>query len=218
MLDTHFPRVPGDVGNAKTWPFAVDFEIVSGVGVKQAVRDLDYASLEPLFVDAMQRLEGRGAAMITTSCGFLILLQNALQAAARVPVFTSSLLSVPLIASGFAPGRKVGILTFEAASLQASHFAAAGVDASGVVVAGMEGTAFHKTIAEDLDTLDVEQARRDHVAVASNMVSDHPEVAAFVLECTNMPPYAAAIRAAIGLPVYDITTLVRAIAGFTGTT
>ena len=35
-----------------------------------------------------------------------------------------------------------------------------------------------------------------------------PEIAAIVLECTNMPPYADAVRAATGLPVHDITTLI----------
>ena len=25
MLETEFPRIPGDIGNATTWPFPVDF-------------------------------------------------------------------------------------------------------------------------------------------------------------------------------------------------
>ena len=28
MLDTKFPRVPGDIGNARTWPFPVKYYIV----------------------------------------------------------------------------------------------------------------------------------------------------------------------------------------------
>jgi Asp/Glu/hydantoin racemase len=40
------------------------------------------------------------------------------------------------------------------------------------------------------------------------MVSEHPEVGAIVLECTNMPPYAAAIQKEIDLPIFDIYTLV----------
>jgi len=29
-----------------------------------------------------------------------------------------------------------------------------------------------------------------------------------VLECTNMPPYAAALQAEVGLPVYDIYSMI----------
>jgi Asp/Glu/hydantoin racemase len=41
------------------------------------------------------------------------------------------------------------------------------------------------------------------------MLEAHPEIGAIVLECTNMPPYRADIQAATGVPVFDITTLVR---------
>ena len=40
------------------------------------------------------------------------------------------------------------------------------------------------------------------------MVSRHPDIGAIVLECTNMPPYAFALREALGLPVYDIYSLI----------
>ena len=76
------------------------------------------------------------------------------------------------------------------------------------MIAGLEGTSFHATIALDLDALDEERARQDHVDIARRLIAQHPEIEAFVLECTNMPPYASAIREATGLPVYDITTLI----------
>jgi Asp/Glu/hydantoin racemase len=43
------------------------------------------------------------------------------------------------------------------------------------------------------------------------MLDAHPEIGAIVLECTNMPPYRADIQTATGLPVFDITTLVRMV-------
>ena len=46
------------------------------------------------------------------------------------------------------------------------------------------------------------------VAAALRLAHRHPELGAIVLECTNMPPYAEAVRAATGLPVHDITTLI----------
>jgi len=47
--------------------------------------------------------------------------------------------------------------------------------------------------------------------VARRLVEGHPEIGALVLECTNMPPYRADIQSATGLPVFDITTLVRMV-------
>lgn len=208
VLDTSFPRIPGDAGNPATWPFPVDLEIVRGADVDTVVRHTQSSRLEPLFVDAARKLEGRGVNLITTVCGFLILLQDSLQAAVTVPVLTSSLLQVPWISALLGARAKIAILTFERPSLTPGHLWAAGINPSRVVIAGLEGTSFHATISEDLDVLDVERAREDHIRVARALVDEHPEVEAFVLECANMPPYASAIREATGLPVYDITTLI----------
>jgi Asp/Glu/hydantoin racemase len=43
------------------------------------------------------------------------------------------------------------------------------------------------------------------------MISHYPEVGAIVLECTNMPPHAAAIQQEIGLPIFDIYTFVNMV-------
>lgn len=208
MLKTTFPRIAGDVGNAETWPFPVQYKVVEGTSAESIVRRLDPQRFLQPFVDGARELEAMGVGCITTGCGFLILLQGQLQAAVGVPVLTSSLLQVPWVAAWLPPQKKIGILTFEADSLTAAHLAAASIDPARVRVRGLQGTAFHKTILEDLDTLDVEQARDDHVDVAVQLVEDHPDVGALVLECTNMPPYASAIREATGLPVFDLTTMV----------
>ena len=50
------------------------------------------------------------------------------------------------------------------------------------------------------DLASVDRQRRD-------LVARHSEVGAIVLECTNMPPYAAALREAVGLPVHDIYSM-----------
>jgi len=107
----------------------------------------------------------------------------------------------------------VGIMTVDRGSLGPRHFAGAGITEDvPIVVAGMErGHAFTQVILENELELDVDAARREHVAVARELVERHPEVGVIVLECTNMPPYAAAIREATGRPVFDITTLVRMV-------
>ena len=40
------------------------------------------------------------------------------------------------------------------------------------------------------------------------LVSEHPEVRALLFECVDLPPYAHAVQEAVGLPVFDMTTLI----------
>jgi hypothetical protein len=42
---------------------------------------------------------------------------------------------------------------------------------------------------------------------AMRLVERRPDLLTIVLECTNMPPYADAVRQASGREVFDITTL-----------
>lgn len=63
-------------------------------------------------------------------------------------------------------------------------------------------------ILDDEIALDVKKSTEEMVRVARRMVSEHAEVGAIVLECTNMTPYAAAIQKETGLPIFDIHTLV----------
>jgi Asp/Glu/hydantoin racemase len=57
----------------------------------------------------------------------------------------------------------------------------------------------------------VETARDEHVRVARRLAAEHPDLGAIVLECTNMPPYAADIQRATGVPVFDVISLVRLV-------
>jgi hypothetical protein len=82
MLDTVFPRPPGDVGHAATWPVPVHFRIVRGATSRRVVQRPDELLLEA-FIDAARELEATGVRAITTSCGFLALYQRELASACR---------------------------------------------------------------------------------------------------------------------------------------
>ncbi len=209
MLQSQFPRIPGDAGNASTWPFPVSYRIVADATPETVVRRLAESDFLESFTTAARELEAEGAAVVTTNCGFLILYQEQIQAELHVPFLSSSLLQVPWLQSLMPPGRCVGILTVERASLTAAHLAAAGLEPD-VPVVGMEETGGHflNMIVTDAPELDVQRARDEHVAAARLLQRRHPDVGAIVLECTNMPPFAADIARATGLPVHDITTFV----------
>ena len=41
------------------------------------------------------------------------------------------------------------------------------------------------------------------------LVQRHPDIESLVLECTNLPPYAAAVQRATGRPVHHLMTFVH---------
>ena len=107
MLNTVFPRPAGDIGNAATWPFPVRYRVVSAAIPERVVQRPDDALLAA-FVEAARERESEGVRAITTSCGFLALYQRELTAAVSVPVATSSLLQVPMIARTLPASRMIG--------------------------------------------------------------------------------------------------------------
>src|SRR2546422_10194565 len=74
MLDTRFPRIPGDMGNAATFPFPVRYERVSGADPDLVVRR-GAAGLLPAVVGGAQRLRGEGGGAITPQRGVLLQVQ-----------------------------------------------------------------------------------------------------------------------------------------------
>jgi hypothetical protein len=196
MLDTRFPRVPGDIGLADSFRFDVRYRTVQGASPERVVRRADAALLQP-FVDAALALCSEGAGAIATSCGFLSLWQRELQAALPVPVWSSSLLKLREL-------RHPGVVTVEARSLSEAHLMAAGADPATPVEGLRDGCPLQRTLIEDLPDLDVAEAARDTVEAAQRLVAQSPWVTDIVLECTNLPPYAAAVREATGLPVHDV--------------
>lgn len=202
VLDTRFPRPPGDIGCEETWTRA-DIpslrRVVPGASARRVVQEQDPALLGP-FIDAARALADDGARLITTSCGFLAGWQAELQAAVPVPVITSSLLQC-------ADLPQPGIVTFDASSLNPSLLRKAGVPVGTPVQGLAPGCELQSRILSDDTVLDLAQARRDVVEAARQMVSQHPQVQTVVLECTNMPPYRAAVEQATGRPVHDLETL-----------
>lgn len=200
MLDTRFPRPPGDIGHPATFGAPPLVAVVRGASPRRVVRERDPALLAP-FIAAGRRLVDAGATAITTSCGFLVLFQRELQAALPVPVWTSSLLLLPELG-------RAGVVTVDAEALGADHLRAAGADAATPVEGLAPGCAFQRTLIDDLPTLDAADAERQVVAAAERLLRRAPALDDIVLECTNMPPYADAVRRVTGRRVHDITTLI----------
>ena len=203
MLQTRFPRPLGDIGHAGTFGFEVRQRVVRGATPERVVRGSDPAMLQP-FIAAAAELVAEGCAAISTSCGFLARWQRELQAALPVPVWSSALLQ---LAEQQRLQRRCGVITIEAASLGAAHLQAVGADPATPVEGITPGSPLHRTLLQDLPTLDETDARTQVLAAAQRLRARHADIDTLVLECTNLPPYAPALRQATGLQVLDVVTL-----------
>ena len=203
MLEARFPRIPGDMGNAATWPFPVLYRVVKGATPKRVVED-QATGLLAAFLDAAKGLVELGADGITTNCGFLSLYQREIAAHVGVPVATSSLMQAPFIQCLLPPGKRVGIVTISAASLTSRHLKEAGADPTTPFVGTDRGREFTRAILGNEATLDVAAAEQDILDAGQALVDTHADIGAVLLECTNMAPYARALREHLGLPVFDI--------------
>jgi len=209
MLDTQFPRIKGDIGNPDTFDFKVIYECVAGATAKRVVQQSDPALLQP-FIAAAKKLEQRGVKMIATSCGFLAMFQNELNAAVSVPVLSSSLLQLHSAKIMISDKQRVGIMTVSADSLSEKHFSALGASYQEHPIIGLNpDSEFASVFLNNKLSLDQQQCTQEMVACAKQFVQQHPDIGAIVLECTNMPPYAQALREATNLPIFDVVTMLN---------
>lgn len=208
MLEARFPRIPGDMGNATTWPFPVLYKVVRGASPEKVVLKGAEGLLQD-FLDAAAELVSQGAEAITTNCGFLSLFQRELAAHVGVPVATSALIQVPWVQATLPPGQRVGVITVSGSSLTPRHMEAAGVPLDTPFVGTECGREFFRVlILGEKEDMDVARAEQDILEAGRTLMQSHPDIGAIVLECTNMPPYAAALREALDVPIYDIYSLI----------
>lgn len=209
MLDTAFPRVKGDAGNAESYSFPTKIRRIPKANALDIVQaDGPSRTLLPDFKTAALELEREGAVGLVSTCGFLVHFQKEIAAAVRVPTMVSSLSLYPMLCAAFAL-RPIGILTASAESLRCGGLQAAHIDPEQVRIAGFETCrAFSEAILTNKPSqpavFDTQAISAFAVAQAEAIVETDPNVACFLLECGNLPPYAAAIRAATGRPVFSI--------------
>ncbi len=205
VLDTQFPRIAGDAGNPDTFPFPVLLDRLEGIGPQMAVREAGrQEELVDRLAEATERLVARGADGIATTCGFLALVQRELAARSSVPVATSSLLQVPVVERLLPRGRRVGIITAEARSLTSAHLEAVGVSPDTPIAGMPEGGSFAHTFLDNNVAFDRRAVQEEVVQAGRQLVRDHADIGAIVLECANLPPYARTLHEALKLPVYDV--------------
>lgn len=203
---------PGALCAPSTFPFPVKRLTVPGANAKSIVNG--DPSLKVAYIQAAQRLASEGVTAITTNCGFSAIYQDDVAAAVSIPVALSSLLLVPFMARTLPPGRKLGILTFDADKLEERHFGAAGWSSQdiNIAVAGIEGSETWRQLSEPVPDASPELISNDVLQAAKTLLQREPSVAAYLFECAGFTLAAGVVRRETGLPVGDFVTMAKMIA------
>ncbi|MDD3656231.1 MAG: aspartate/glutamate racemase family protein [Atribacterota bacterium] len=209
-LDTKFRRIQGDIGNPRTWNFPVIYQIMEGIFPERAVYYTD-SELLVKAIETAKILEKKGVNGITTSCGFLGKFQKEISNSVQIPVFTSSLLQIPLIYNLLNKDRKIGVLTANYKSLTKEHLVGSGIKNIPLVIKGMDDYKYFQRVfvKDQLANFNRERVKTEIIDAAIDLRDSCDELGAVVLECTNMSPYAYDMQKYIDLPVFDMCSLMQ---------
>lgn len=203
-----YPLMPGNVVNATTYDFPVRMKCVPGLDTPK-LHSGDPALLADI-IAAARDLEAEGVRAISAACGFFGHFHTAVADAMDIPVCLSSLVQVPWICTTLKRGQKIGVLTANASAITEGLLVNCRVDDPDVlVIRDLRREPHFSAIMEDRGYFDNTQVRREVVNAAIEIVADNPDIGAILLECSDTPPYAAAVQRAVGLPVFDFITMIR---------
>lgn len=208
LLNVKYPIVPGNVANAFTFNFPVRYSKVLTVDSPRL------HSGDPTIADDLvavgKELESDGVRAIICSCGYFGYYQKALTERLSVPIYASSLLQIPFIKVGLKKDQKIAVLNAVERRFTPELLACCGVDdPSYLIPHSMEFAEEFSAIPRDRPYMNNAKCRQELVQASLDLVKKHPDIGAILLECSDMPPYAAAIQAATNLPVFDFTTMIN---------
>jgi hypothetical protein len=207
VLDTVHELVPGNLQHAGSFDFPVLYEVVRGVTGNALMRgDRDAGKS---IVASARKLENAGVGFIVGACGSFANYQQVVAAAVNVPVFMSILLEVPMLLRALPKSRKLGIIFASTDTFtEKVRTQCAIIQTERIVVVGADAIEAFRPILAQQGRLDSGALGRGLARLARNALRQHPDLGAWLLQCSDLPPYAAAIQQTTSLPVFHMGSLI----------
>ena len=207
VLDTRHRLVLGNLQNAGTFPFPILYHVVQGVSGAELMSGNPSAA-EPIIAGA-RSLEKSGVQLIAGACGSFVNYQQEVAAAVNIPVVMSILLEVPVWLRSLPPSKKLGIVFASTSSFTHRVRIQCGIEATDrIVIVGADDIQAFRPIIEQQDDYDDTELRQALVNLTRDTLTEHPEIGAWLIQCSDFPPYSCAIATATGLPVFDMVGLI----------
>lgn len=209
-LDYDYPPAPGDIDCPDSFGYDVYYRVVPGLTFSMCQSGKLTPEVEENYKTAVDWLVQKGVTGITGDCGFMMFQQRLVRQHTTKPVFMSSLAQLPAVTCAFNANELICIMTANGETLKPMRGLIkdeCGVDPEErrFVIVGCEDVPGFEAVAEG-GKVPVDKVTPGIVKKAKDTLMKFPKIRAFLLECTELPPYSDAIRAATGLPVYDSIT------------
>ncbi|RUU25957.1 hypothetical protein [Mesorhizobium sp. M6A.T.Ce.TU.016.01.1.1] len=181
----------------------------------QALLD-DDPRLYTAYTEAACRLVDRGAVAISSGCGYTVRYQEAVATAVNVPVATGSLLLAPMVIRHLARKAKLGVVVAHEKYVETDLLGIVcdPADRERVVVGGISRSML---VASELKRppgtapIPDSDTERHLIDTVRQLRAAHPDIGAFIFECTALPQFAPKLRRMTGLPIYDHDTARRLV-------
>ncbi len=207
--DVWYPMVPGNVVNAYTYDFPVRMRAVPNLDIDRLFK-ADPTIADDIITLGKHMIEKEGIRALCSACGFFGNFHKKVSESLDIPVALSSLVQVPWIRSIIKPNQKIGVLTADASSLSNQMLKSCYIeDRDMLVVKDLRHGPEFSAILEYRGEFHNGKVREEVVGAALELLDGDDDIGAIVLECSDMPPYAAAVQKATQLPVFDFITLIK---------
>lgn len=207
--DTNYPMVPGNVNNAWSYDFPVILRTIPNM-TQQRVFAGDPSIADDIIAMGQYLIQKEGIRALSSGCGFFGNFQKQVSAALDIPVALSPLVMISWISSLIKPGQKIGVLTANGRALTPSLFASCGVpDPDRLIIRDLHDEPEFSCIMQYRGYFDNDGVCNEVVGKAMEIMEEEEDIGAFLLECSDMPPYAHAIQVATQRPVFDFITMIK---------
>jgi len=208
ILETQHILLPGNVQNATTFPFPVIYEPVEGLSFPQlACGDM---VADELIEKAVSKLEEKGVSVIVGACGSFAQWQTRITQYASVPVYSSIMSQVPFVLAGLPVNQKLAVVfatksAFNQRVLDECHI----TDSDRLLILGAEDVSSFNDFFEIGSEEICHRFEQQLLEYLVKQREQYPEIGAWLLQCSELPVYAAKLQQLTGLPVFDQSLLIE---------
>eukprot|EP00403_Amphidinium_massartii_P031016 CAMPEP_0178405920 /NCGR_PEP_ID=MMETSP0689_2-20121128/18648_1 /TAXON_ID=160604 /ORGANISM="Amphidinium massartii, Strain CS-259" /LENGTH=765 /DNA_ID=CAMNT_0020026951 /DNA_START=57 /DNA_END=2354 /DNA_ORIENTATION=- len=209
-LDYNYPPAEGDIDCPASFGYDVIFRVVPKMTFEMAQAGKFTEEVEREFAEGIKYLEMQGCDAITGDCGFMMAFQVLARKIATKPIFMSSMVQCPVLAAAFDQSEKILVLTANSNSLKPQKevlMSSCGFDVEEdrFHIVGCENVPGFEAVAKG-EKVPLELVTPGILKLVTEELRKNPKITGILLECTELPPYADALRAATELPVWDAIT------------